>query len=94
MLGSGEFADVYKGTLQRGGKTNDVAVKMLKVLYASYKWKSDKNWPRIGLSNTPHSKTDFCLNNKGRGIVQQELGYVCLVVIGDGFNSIFFNCIF
>lgn len=30
-IGDGEFADVYRGTLNRGGKHIDVAVKTLKV---------------------------------------------------------------
>ena len=31
LLGGGEFADVYKGTLLKDAKTIDVAIKMLKV---------------------------------------------------------------
>ena len=52
MLGSGEFADVYKGTLQRGGKTNDVAVKMLKVGRAL-------EYQSKGRGFKPHSSRSF-----------------------------------
>jgi len=31
LLGGGEFADVYKGTLFKNGKSKDVAIKTLKV---------------------------------------------------------------
>ena len=32
LLGGGEFAEVYKGTLLQNGKSIDVAIKMLKVI--------------------------------------------------------------
>ena len=31
QLNSGKFADCYKGTLHKGGKSNKVVIKMLKV---------------------------------------------------------------
>ena len=31
QLDSGKFADCYKGTLHKGGKSNKVVIKMLKV---------------------------------------------------------------
>lgn len=31
LLGGGEFADVYKGTLFKNGKSKEVAIKTLKV---------------------------------------------------------------
>ena len=36
LLGGGEFADVYKGTLFKNGKSKEVAIKTLKVSKISY----------------------------------------------------------
>jgi len=50
-IGDGEFADVYKGTLFRGSKDYQVAVKMLKVMfvcfYCSYCIVSANKKPKI-----------------------------------------------